>query len=333
MDNDNNSSINNFPPAKKKLHFGLGLWRVQRFYKDLQKKIADEGVVNVAKESIGRRQMEKAAWHLNTIEAKQPGKSLRVYFLTGKKFWYQTVFCAYSLAQQSDRDVHPVVFDDGSLDPHHIKGIKRIFPKAEIVSPTEVLTRLDQRLPESRFPTLRGLRHNFALIRKLTDVHASSPGWKLYLDSDMLFFRRPTFLLEWLDSPTKSCYMKDVRTAYSYDDETLTGLTKTPMLECVNTGITGLNSDDMNWDQLEFWCKTLIEKDGLQYFLEQGLTAMYFSVYASCAVPENDYVVFPAREEVNKPYAVLHHYVGETKSWYFQFGWKNVYHKYKKNAD
>lgn len=302
----------------------MGLWRVQQFYNDLQKKLADEGAVSIVKENFGRIQMEKAAWSLKSVEPQDAGAPLTVHFLTGKKFWYQTVFCAYSLARQTGRDVRPVVFNDGSLAPHHIKGIKRVFPKAEIVSPAEVVARLDRRLPENRFPVLRGLRQNFTFMRKLTDVHAGSPGWKLYLDSDMLFFHRPTFLLEWLESPTKSCYLKDVRTAYSYDDKTLTSLTKTPMLERVNAGITGLNSDLIDWDQLEFWCKSLVEKDGLQYFLEQTLTAMYFSVYPSCAAPEEDYIVFPAREEVIEPRAVLHHYVAETKVWYFQFGWKNA---------
>jgi hypothetical protein len=38
-----------------------------------------------------------------------------------------------------------------------------------------------------------------------------SQGWKLVLDSDMLFFRRPDFLLAWLAAPDRPLHMVDVR--------------------------------------------------------------------------------------------------------------------------
>ena len=53
-------------------------------------------------------------------------------------------------------------------------------------------------------------------MRKLTDVHAGRTGWRLFLDSDMLFFARPDFLLAWLADPRQPCHMIDVVSAYGY---------------------------------------------------------------------------------------------------------------------
>ena len=54
----------------------------------------------------------------------------------------------------------------------------------------------------------------------------------------------------------------------------MTSLTKAPIPQRVNVGICGLKSDDLDWEQLESWCKTLIEQQGTHYYQEQALIAM-----------------------------------------------------------
>ncbi len=162
---------------------------------------ARKGVVNMAQDFWLRKQMEQAAYQLPTYQIptyqiptvapasmEQP---LDVYFLTGKYFWYQTCFCAYSLAQQSDRPIRPVIYDDGSLTKTYQDAIYRIFPRAKIILKPDIDINVDRYLPRSQFPYLRERRDNYPNIRKLTDIHLGSQGWRLVLDSDMLFFRPP----------------------------------------------------------------------------------------------------------------------------------------------
>ena len=96
------------------------------------------------------------------------------------------------------------------------------------------------------------------------------------------------------------------------------------MADRLNVGVCGLPSQDLDWERLELWCHSLIERAGTSYYQEQALTAMLLA-HEKCAVaPAVDYVTLPPRSEVLHPGAVMHHYVAESKSWYFRYGWRQV---------
>ena len=101
-------------------------------------------------------------------------------------------------------------------------------------------------------------------------------------------------------------------------------LTEIPIASRLNVGICGLNSSYIDWEKLEHWCKTLIEKEGTHYYQEQALTAMIVAGKDCEIVDEQDYIVMPKRSEVVSPAAILHHYVADSKPWYFRYGWKHV---------
>ena len=59
--------------------------------------------------------------------------------------------------------------------------------------------------------------------------------------------------------------------------------------------------------------------------IEQALVAMLVARAQSCAVaPAADYVTKPGRAEGVAPTAMMHHYVAESKRWYFRHGWRRV---------
>lgn len=268
--------------------------------------------------------MEKAASRLTPVPNCTDQVPLDVHFLTGRRFWYQTCFCMYSMIRHSEISLRPVIHDDGTLSRRYADCILKIFPNARIIFAGEAEACLDDHLPHSKFPTLRQRRLLLPLMRKLLDVHAGSSGWKLFLDSDMLFYRRPTFLLEWLQTPARPCHMVDVGRAYGYSEQLMTSLTQAIIPERLNSGICGLNSGALDWEQLEFWCGTMLEREGSSYYQEQALTAMLMASKPCAVVPAKDYVVLPAYEEVMNPQAVLHHYVAECKVWYFRHAWKHI---------
>lgn len=283
------------------------------------------GPLNLWLSRRGRLQMEQAAHHLPPIKTLPPIDAPAVHYLTGRRFWYQTCFCAWSLMRFSPLPLRLVIYDDGSLDAASLTGLTRVFPAVEVIGRKEVEQRLDQVLPISRFPSLRQRRLIYPHLRKLTDVHAGSTGWKLVLDSDMLFFREPKFLLDWLQEPTRPCHMVDVETIYGYPNDFLVELTGVPLAERINVGICGLRSEDIDWDRLEFWCHSQLERVGSHYCQEQGLTAMLLAGKKCAVASEADYVALPGQREVLHPRAVMHHYVAESKAWYFRFGWKHTF--------
>lgn len=323
--------MNDYTWNSKVLRQQLKNWKLgiiaYKFYhapKAFVQKIFGKGLINIARDSRAQSQMEIAAYTLKPIEETPAINPLNIYFLTGKKFWYQTCFCAYSMAQHTNLPLCPIIYDDGSLEKKYQEEIFRIFPNAKIIFKPEIDEYIDKYLPENKFPYLRERRINYPHIRKLTDIHAGAQGWKLVLDSDMLFFRRPDFLLDWLNSPQQPCHMVDVETSYGYSEALMTSLAKSEIPERLNVGICGLKSEDIDWEQLEYWCKTMIEQQGTHYYQEQALVAMLVAGKPRAVAPDKDYIVMPKRKQVIQPQAVLHHYVADSKSWYFRYGWKHI---------
>jgi hypothetical protein len=159
-------------------------------------------------------------------------------------------------------------------------------------------------------------------LRKLTDVHAGKTGVRIGLDSDMLFFRPPEELVSWALNPSGVCHLLDVAEAYGYARAVLGKFTRSSLPVRVNVGICGLKSEAIDFDQLEHWCASLLEECGSSYYLEQALTALLVAQIGGVSLPPEDYVVLPGRSEARRPRATLHHYVAESKAWYFRYSWR-----------
>jgi hypothetical protein len=215
-------------------------------------------------------------------------------------------------------------FDDGTFDSEMRDECARLFPGTRIETAAEIEARLETHLPAQRYPTLRAHRRSFILLRKLTDIHAGHDGWRLFLDSDMLFFRRPSELLAWLAAPASPLHMLDVRNAYGYSDEILGALCGRPIPALINTGILGLSSRELDWDKLEYWDHTLLERHGSSYYMEQALAALSLAGHQTIRLPATDYLLLPSEDEARRPTAVMHHYVDLAKRGYFRHAWRRA---------
>lgn len=271
----------------------------------------------------GRRAMEQAAQSLPPL-APAGGTPLTVHLLTGRRFWYQTAFCLWTFARHAARPLTPVLYDDGTLSDGDRAPLARLFPAARFIPQQETLARLDEFLPPAKFPVLRERWENYPNIRKLLDVHAGSSGWKLVLDSDLLFFRRPDFLLAWLERPDRPLHAVDCATSYGYSRPLLDELAGMRVADLVNVGLTGLESSPIDWERLESWCRTLQERERTSYYLEQALVAMLLAGRACAVAPAADYVTLPRAPETIACRAVMHHYVAQSKRWYFQHCWRTA---------
>jgi hypothetical protein len=279
------------------------------------------GPLEVWRTERGRAAMEATA-QLLSVPAPATGAPVELHFLTGRRYWYQTAFCLWSFARHAARPLTPVIYDDGSLTEEFRAPLRRLFPHSRFLTETDITARLDAALPAARFPTLRTRRVGFPLLRKITDLHAGLTGWKLFLDSDLLFFREPRFLLDWHDAPSNPLRGEDIENAYGYPLALLDELAGQRVSERVNTGTLGLRSEDIDWDRLESWCRELQARAGTHYYQEQALVALHLAG-RDCAVPPPvDHVLFPRPPESVECRAVMHHYVAGSKSAYFRHCWR-----------
>ncbi len=287
----------------------------------LKEIIAAGGPLEKRRTQAGRKEMTAAA-RLLPVPENFAGAPLELHLLTGARFWEQTAFCLWTFARHSRRPLHPVIYDDGTLAGEHREPLARLFPQLRFVSRSESEERLEHWLPVARFPHLRERWLNYPNIRKLTDPHLGRSGWKLVLDSDLLFFRQPECLLRWLDEPNSPLHAVDCETSYGYSASLLERLAGTRLAERVNVGLTGLNSSLIDWEKLEAWTRELHEREGTHYYLEQALIAMMVAGHDCAVAPARDYITRPPAVEARACRAVMHHYVANTKRWYFQHCWR-----------
>jgi hypothetical protein len=288
----------------------------------LHRSWREGGPLNQLRTRRGRLAMVAAAKLLPPLPPPPPDAP-EVCFLTGRRFWYQTAFCFWSLCRHAGRPLRAAFYDDGTFDDPLRTECVRLFPGARLHDAREIAASLDQHLPVARFPTLRARRLVYPNLRKLTDVHAGGRGWRLVLDSDMLFFRRPDLLLAWLDAPARPLHMTDVQDAYGYSRTLMESIAGRPIPIRLNVGLCGLRSDELDWDRLETWCRRLQDAEGTSYYQEQALTAMLLAGRECVVAPPEDYVLMPDEDEARGPHAVMHHYVDLSKRGYFRHAWRH----------
>lgn len=270
-----------------------------------------------------RREMEAAAETFGPLPTFAGAPDVTLHLMTGRRFWYQTVFCLHSFARVSQVNVRTEIYDDGSIDARCAERLQRL-GQVRIHSIANLEARLETHLPVERFPALRDRWVQYPNIRKLIDVHLASSGWKLVIDSDLLFFRRPDFMLDWLAAPHTPLVATDCEESYGYSRPLMQELAGAPIPRLVNVGLCGLRSDRLDWEQLEHWTRSLQQRESTNYYLEQALVAMLMAREPFAIAPAHDYVTKPDEAEVIIPHAVMHHYVATAKRWYFRHGWRHV---------
>jgi hypothetical protein len=291
----------------------------------IRRSIREGGPINQFITRQGRMAMFRAALQLPSLNVADTSsqRSFDVHVLTGRRFWYQTAFCVRSLIFHARPvQVRPIFYDDGTLGEYR-DTLSPIFPDHRFVSKAQARERLETHLPRNRYPFLHDRWEKYPNIRKLIDPHLGLSGWKLVLDSDILFFRRPDFLLSWMANPAQPLHMIDMEESYGYSRVLLEKLSTNSVPKLLNVGLCGLRSESLDWDRIEWWIRELITAAGTHYYLEQALIAMIVAGRKCAIAPAFDYITWPSVEESMTPTAVMHHYVSESKAGYFRHGWKS----------
>lgn len=283
----------------------------------------DGGPFERQRTEAGHFAMQAAARTLPQMTPPETDRGARVHILTGAKFWHQSVYCAASLQLVSEERITPVFYSDGKLDSSVRALLSRVLPWAEFVADEVVDAQLDAVLPMEKFPTLRSRRLDYVHLRKLTDIHAFPGQWRLILDSDLLFFRKPSALFAWYQRPDLMC-MRDVQDNYGYPSDYLEQLAGSKLPSRFNVGLYGMDSSTIDWTKVETWCARQLTDFRPSYLQEQGLTAMLAAGQDVQVLPEEDYVLRPRVREGRAPQAVMHHYVDYSKRSYFQYGWRAI---------
>ena len=271
------------------------------------------------------REMERTAWHMPEPSVHPSGSTpVSVWFMTGARHWHQTAFCAW-LQRHLSVPLRVHLIDDGTLTARHEHRLKELFPLTEVSSRDECNARIAALLPVERYPRIHAWRGLQLLFRKLTDLHAGSTQWRLFLDSDMLFYRRPDELLSWWETPDRCIFQTDCWESYGYSRALTEKLTGQTLPARVNIGIFSLNGSLIDWDEVERWLGVLEAQEGRKYNVTQCITTMIMSRLRHERLDAERYFVFPGP---GKPpvsaQRVLEHYVSDAKPFYVRTAWRHA---------
>lgn len=275
----------------------------------------------------GERAMRRAAAGLPAIAAKAPWKLAPICFLTGPRFIHQTLFCAHSFARFT-ADLPAFEFlSDGQLAENEEAALKHVFPSAVVRRSAELDERVLAALPPDKFPTLHATRRTFVLLRKLTDAMAGQEGFRVFFDSDMLFWSRPDELLSRI-AAADPLYMADtVEDGYPASRAEIGRALGVSVAAGVNSGLVALDASRIDWDLMERACAFVRSTPGNQRLLEQALWAVALGAQQARPLAASAYRVMidpthwqQARAE--HPGPILMHYAWYSRLPYLAGEWR-----------
>jgi hypothetical protein len=194
-----------------------------------------------------RRQLRRRV----ALTAPSPEADLKVTYsphcLTCHQDLLMTICSAKSLNLAIDKALPWVFHDDGSLTMADKHLLLSQFPGCFLICRSEADTFFER--PDLKI--IGRARKKSALLLKLADLHVFARRNRiLYVDSDILFFKRPDALLRAIENENGSHFTKDIKTAYIAPIEILERLTGVRPLDRINSGIFVLSRSDITLDKI-----------------------------------------------------------------------------------
>lgn len=234
-----------------------------------------------------------------------------VHMLVSSRTWDAGLLAACSLERHSGRRWPFVFHDDGSLSNEACERIAEVFPDARCISRHAADGRSGQFL--AGHPKCLAHRSNHNLFLKFFDFFAFAEGERfVVLDSDVIFFRRPAALVDWLDANSRDAfYNEDTKEKYCIPRGKLVeglGLEVWPRF---NSGLVLLPRAAANLDLAERLLTTFEANAHHPQFFEQTLYAVTASAWGRGGALPREYEI--SWGYLKRRDAVCRHYVGEFK--------------------
>lgn len=196
------------------------------------------------------------------------------------------------------------VHDDGTLTEVDRGHIYRLFPSATVISRSELP-------PDAHFLRYSHIeklsRASYWQAKKILDPYrVSNTEWVLVLDSDMLWFKDPTFIPSALVDGVP-WMMSNGHTKCTVDFKDGTRLT--PELAILNAGIIFFRKDHFELSRLNDFLERLSEKD--QYFIDQAGYA--YALRGVKVLPQETYSVKSYVEDG----LIVRHYTSPSRARFF----------------
>jgi len=211
------------------------------------------------------------------------------------------------------RSWHLFIHEDGSFTAEDRSLLHRHFPNAVVINRTEADGEVTEAL--AGFAACRRHRANHNWFLKVFDTRHYAPGERyIIIDSDIVFFRRPSAVLDWIDRASEEIWiMEDEKEKYSHsrsEIETCMGLR---MLERANSGLDLMPKSAANLALADRFLDTCASNARQYEFLEQTIFGLWASAWGRGGLlPRDEYEI--SWNSFRGAKAVCRHYIGPAKN-------------------
>lgn len=234
-----------------------------------------------------------------------------VHMLVSSQTWDAGIMAAISFEHFSGRRWPLFIHEDGSVSVAQRNVIERILPGVQFVPRPEAEARISRHL--SSHPKCLSNRSRHNLFLKFLDFPAFAPYERfVVLDSDVIFFKRPGEILDWVDAGKEECWFnEDTKEKYCIPRPRIEEALQMKIWERVNTGICLMPKSAISLELSERLIATFETNAHHPQFFEQTL-------YAVMASALNRGGMLPATYNINwgylrAPGSICRHYVGAFK--------------------
>lgn len=249
-----------------------------------------------------------AAARCRTNENELP---ISVHMLVSSKTWKMGLMAAYSFEFFTGKRWQFVIHEDGSIDEITQQRIRDGFPGCRVIQRSEANKVVTERLKNHPICLRNRSQHNLFLKFFDSPAFASNERFVI-LDSDLLFYRKPTEILRWVESGTTECWFnQDLKEGYSSPGSEIEKKLNLQLWDRVNSGLCLLHQSAFSLDLSERFlaeCEAAARKPGL---LEQTLFAVNASAFNRGGMLSEQYEI--SERQFRRPDAVCRHYLSTNK--------------------
>lgn len=234
----------------------------------------------------------------------------RVHMLVCKRDLAMGICAAKTLVWAASESQPFIFHDDGSLNNADINKLMYHFPGCKVIPYADSSLKVREQFGIGS--RLYQYRQKGVLMLKLLDVKLFAETEKvIILDSDIVFFRPPREVFALARTNAPNTFNKDIAPAYMLDMQLLEQITGKPLLSHLNSGLSVIHVNTIDFDRLEKWLSQLADQDLIMHRIEQSLMAMLSSVspYGTEYFPEAYDVSY--FKDVRS--SVCKHYVGRIR--------------------
>jgi len=206
----------------------------------------------------------------------------------------------------------PVLHDDGTLSDRDAAELRANFPDATVIRRAEADAALGSALAD--YPRCRENRLKHPWFLKVFDTRHFAPHDRyIVIDSDIVFFRRPDFVLDWMEKrPETFWFMEDTKEKYSSDRAGIEAAMGFPLWERVNSGLDLMVRPAVNLALAEKFLERCAPLAREFHFLEQTFFAVAGSAWGKGGELPPEYEI--SWTNFRRAGAVCRHYVGPFKN-------------------